>query len=223
MIRLSRLMTAAALLALLPAGPLAAQQPAPMVSPAPMMGPASAPLPRKLPAPELAALLRKGGYVLLMRHTNSPNERPTAATAEPGNTALERQLDAKGHADAREFGAAIKRLGIRFGKVYASPTFRARAVVADAGLTASETPAFLDTPTPETREASAAALTALLKQPVPKGADVVIITHFPNVTAALGPEGRGLGEGDAAVIKPEGKSFTLVGALAIGDWATLGR
>jgi phosphohistidine phosphatase SixA len=200
----------------------AAQQPAPQPAP-PMMGPAAAPLPRKQPAAQLAALLRQGGYVVLMRHTNSPNAIPDAASAAPGNTAPERQLDAQGHADATAFGAAIRRLGLRFAQVWSSPTFRARQVVADAGFPASETPVFLDVPVPQAREASAAALSALLRQAPPAGTNVLVITHFPNVSAVLGPEGRGLGEGDAAVIKPEGDHFTLVGAFAIADWPALGR
>jgi phosphohistidine phosphatase SixA len=205
----------------------ATAQPAPMPAPATtgpaMMGAAQAPLPRKLPPERLAAMLRHGGYILLMRHTNSPNARPEAAMAAPGNATLERQLDAKGHADALSFGAALKRIGIRFSAVHSSPTFRAHQVAADAGLSIADSPSFLDAPTQGAGEAAAAALSALLRQPQAKGSNALVITHFPNVTGVLGPEGRGLGEGDAAVIKPMGNRFILIGALSIADWPTLGR
>jgi phosphohistidine phosphatase SixA len=224
-LRPSRAALLAALLVAWPAPTttlLAQPAPAPLAG-GPMMGPAQAPLPRKLPPERLAAMLQRGGYVVLMRHTSSPNQRPEPGNAAPGNATLERQLDAKGHADALAFGAALKRLGLRFASVRVSPTFRARQVAADAGLPVTDTPAFLDVPPQTAADQSAAALSAVLRQPTPPRANVLLITHFPNVAAVLGPEGRGLGEGDAAVIRPGRTRFRLVGAIAISDWQALGR
>ncbi len=67
----------------------------------------------------LVTTLRQGGYVLLMRHASSPPTPPTAASAEPNNTKLERQLDETGRSSARAMGEAIKTLSVpleRFGR-----------------------------------------------------------------------------------------------------------
>lgn len=79
--------------------------------------------------------LRNGGYIIFMRHANAPGELPTAATAAPGNSNLERQLDETGRRDAIAFGDAIRRLGIPISSVERSPTFRTRQTVDLAGFT----------------------------------------------------------------------------------------
>jgi hypothetical protein len=48
----------------------------------------------------LVKALRQGGYVLVMRHTSSPRDAPTRASANPDNVKLERQLDETGRATA---------------------------------------------------------------------------------------------------------------------------
>ena len=85
---------------------------------------------------EVLAALRNGGYIIFMRHANAPGELPTSATAAPGNDGLERQLDEKGRNDARNFGDAIRRLGIPVSSIEVSPTFRTRQTAALAGFTA---------------------------------------------------------------------------------------
>jgi hypothetical protein len=87
---------------------------------------AAAPLAgQTLPRNQLAAALRAGGYVIVMRHANSPRQGLDAATANPDNTRRERQLDEAGRRDATAMGAALKRLQIPFNEVLASPTYRA--------------------------------------------------------------------------------------------------
>jgi hypothetical protein len=46
----------------------------------------------------LVAALKRGGYVVVLRHASSPREVLNERTAHPDNTARERQLD---EADAR--------------------------------------------------------------------------------------------------------------------------
>src|SRR5687768_15221725 len=69
--------------------------------------------------------LRSGGYVLVMRHAHSPRELPDAASAQPDNVNLERQLDAEGRAAAKAMGIAVRDLEIPIGQILTSPTFRA--------------------------------------------------------------------------------------------------
>ena len=77
-----------------------------------------------IPAATLASL-RDGGFVIVMRHANSPRQTPDAATANADNTGRERQLDAAGRRDASAMGAALKRLRIPFNEILSSPTYRA--------------------------------------------------------------------------------------------------
>ena len=52
----------------------------------------------------LAKGLQHGGYVIVMRHANSPREAPDPQTANPDNTNRERQLDQEGRTTAVAMG-----------------------------------------------------------------------------------------------------------------------
>ena len=66
-----------------------------------------------LSGPDLAAALRTGGYVILMRHASSPRNPPDARTANADNPTLERQLDEGGRSSAQALGEALRQLRIR--------------------------------------------------------------------------------------------------------------
>ena len=70
----------------------------------------------------LVEALKRGGYVLVMRHASSPRETPDAKIANPDNTTRERQLDETGRTTATAMGAALKQLAIPIGQVFTSPT-----------------------------------------------------------------------------------------------------
>src|SRR6185503_1662507 len=78
---------------------------------------------------ELVAALKQGGYVIVMRHANSPQVRPDPAAAAQGNTGVERQLSENGHKTAHAMGDALKTLRVPIGTVLSSPTFRTRETV----------------------------------------------------------------------------------------------
>src|ERR1700674_1805396 len=82
----------------------------------------------------LVKALRQGGYVILMRHTSSPNEAPDQKTANAGNVKLERQLDQAGRTTATAMGTALRDLKIPVGEVLTSPTYRALETVRYAQL-----------------------------------------------------------------------------------------
>src|SRR5580658_579508 len=77
----------------------------------------------------LVEALQKGGYVIVMRHANSPREVPDAKSANPDNTKPERQLDAEGRTTATAMGKALRNLKIPVGEVLVSPTYRAMETV----------------------------------------------------------------------------------------------
>jgi phosphohistidine phosphatase SixA len=175
-----------------------------------------------LPRAALVAELRKGGYVIVMRHANSPRETPDATTANPDNSMRERQLDASGRRDASAMGAALKRLGIPIGEVLSSPTYRAleTARLVDAGKARPMEQLGNEgmSATDETRA------TWLRKEVARKtsGGNRLLITHGPNVSAAFPQDASGMAEGEALVFDPRSaKGPVMVQRIRIDEWAGL--
>lgn len=179
----------------------------------------------ELAGPELAKALRHGGYVLVMRHASSPASPPPAAEADPGNPTRERQLDAAGRAAATAMGEAIRKLHIRVGRVWSSPTYRALETARLAGLP-KPTPAPQIGDHGQSMSAATGDQSDWLKaraaeRPRP-GTDTVLITHQPNVAAAFGEDAKGLGDGEALVFRPEGAGKAeLVARIPMNDWPKL--
>lgn len=175
-----------------------------------------------VPRNALAAELRSGGFVILMRHANSPRELPDAATANPDNPKRERQLDAAGRRDAAAMGAALKRLGIPIGEVLSSPTYRAleTARLIDAGKARS-----VEQLGNEGMSASDEARTTWLRNEVARrstGGNRLVITHGPNVTAAFARYASGMAEGEALVFDPRGANGpVMIQRIRIEEWAGL--
>jgi phosphohistidine phosphatase SixA len=177
---------------------------------------------------ELLANLRHGGYVILMRHASSPREAPDAAHMNADNTKGERQLDEMGIQSAQAMGDALHHLGIPIGQVLSSPTFRALQTVKFARLGQATTfPELGDGGQNMQADKSgtrAAWLLSRAAQMPLDGTNTVIVTHFPNITEAFSQSAAGLADGEALVIKPDGRGGApVVMRLKIDEWATLGR
>ncbi|HVZ23564.1 MAG TPA: histidine phosphatase family protein [Vicinamibacterales bacterium] len=179
-----------------------------------------------LQEPALVDALRRGGYVLVMRHASSPAQLPDARHADPENTARERQLDDTGKATATAMGRAIRRLGIPVAQVLSSPTYRARETARLAELPAPAT-----VPELGDRGKSMQAITPAdgrwlaerAQQAPPRGANVLLITHAPNIAAAFPTVGP-TQDGEMLVFEPNGQGgASLVGRIPIGDWPNLHR
>lgn len=180
------------------------------------------------PGPELIKALQGGGYVIVMRHASSPRTPPAPAEVDPGNTGAERQLDKAGKTAAAEMGAAIKALRIPIGEVWSSPTFRAVQTVRLAGLPPARTaPELGDGGGPGMQAAAAgqaAWLKALAARPPKAGADVLVVTHFPNITAAFGQDAAGIADGEALVFHPVANGAPeLAGRIRIEEWPALAK
>lgn len=195
----------------------------------PAIAMAAAPTPDPSPAsarPALLSALRAGGLVVVMRHAHSPNTPPEAAQAEPDNTQRERQLDDAGRDTAIAFGASLRRLRVPVGRVYSSPTFRALQTVRLAKLPTPQTPAQLgDSGQSMQGDASGsrgAWLRMLAAEPPKARTNTWIVTHFPNITEAWPDDTKGLADGEALVLRPDGRGGTmLLGRLHMEDWASL--
>jgi phosphohistidine phosphatase SixA len=188
------------------------------------LGLAAAPLAAQtLPRGQLAAALRAGGYVIVMRHASSPHDPPDAAHANPDNTGHERQLDETGRGDAKAMGAALKRLKIPVNEVLASPTYRAleTARLLDVGKARAE-PELGNQGMTATGAAGAVWLRQLVARNTASGGNRLLITHGPNMSAAFPDDSAGMGEGEALVFDPRGKDGpVMVQRIKIGEWAGL--
>ena len=175
-----------------------------------------------LDARQLVESLRKGGLVIVMRHASSPREVPTKETAAAGNTKLERQLDETGRATATAMGNALAQLRIPITTVLSSGTFRALQTVKLAGLGEPAVAAELGDGGQSmqvTSDAQSAWLKARVTQ-APASGNVLLVTHMPNVSRAF-PEWGAVADGESVVLRPDGKSFTVLGRIKIEEWPTL--
>jgi phosphohistidine phosphatase SixA len=173
-------------------------------------------------AEDLVASLKKGGYVLVMRHASSPGQTPDKQSAHPDNVKMERQLDEAGRAGAAGMGKALRDLKIPVGDVLSSPTYRAMET---ARLAQLPNPAShpelgdLGRSMQGVSEAEAAWLRARASR-LPKGTNTIIVTHSPNIARAF-PEWGTVAEGEAIVVGPVGAGRTgAVGRIKIGQWPT---
>ena len=172
----------------------------------------------------LVAALRQGGYVLLMRHTRSPEARPDKIAADPENTNLERQLDQVGRDTAGAMGEAIKKLRIPIGDVLSSPTYRALETVRLASLGRAQGFAELGDggqSMQRVQEKPAEWLRKRVAEPPRAGTNTIMVTHLPNITAAFGQAASAV-DGEALVFLPNGKGGAeFVARVKIEEWPAL--
>jgi phosphohistidine phosphatase SixA len=181
-----------------------------------------------LDGPALINSLRKGGYVIVMRHPSSPFTVPDKAQADPGNTKLERQLDDAGRKTAQEMGEAFRRLHIPVGEVLSSPTYRAVESVRLAKFGQAKTLAQLDDGGQSMQSNADDERSTWLRKKVTesprKGTNTVIVTHTPNLTGAFGQDAAGVAAGEALIFHPTGKpQADLVTRIKIEEWPKLAR
>jgi phosphohistidine phosphatase SixA len=171
----------------------------------------------------LVKALQKGGYVIVMRHANSPREVPDKKAANPDNTKPERQLDEEGRTTATAMGKALRDLKIPIGEVITSPTYRALETVKYAQLGKPRPIDELDENGQSMKggtEAQAVWLRNAVKK-FPTGTNTILVTHSPNIRSAF-PELADVAEGEAMVYGPDGKGgATLVGRIKIEEWPGL--
>lgn len=173
----------------------------------------------------LVSALRQGGYVLVMRHANSPGQPPDKAAADAENLRVERQLDAAGRDSARAMGEAVKALRIPMGDVLSSPTYRALQTVKLASLGTAKTVTELDEGAGGMQSNSEGARVTWLKAKVGEapraGTNIMIVTHAPNIKGSFGIDAAA---GETIVFKPDGKGGALeVARIKIADWSALAK
>jgi phosphohistidine phosphatase SixA len=175
-------------------------------------------------APEkLLPELRKGGYILFIRH---PKTNPDQADTDPlhlDNIKAQRHLSDEGRQQAKALGEAFRALKLPIEKVIASKFYRAQeaAKLLDVGAVSAE----LDVTegglvvTPRENDRRAKALRSLLSTRPAEGKNLVIVSHKPNLQDAAGKDFGDLSEGEVVVFQPlsEGK-FKAVARVAPETW-----
>jgi phosphohistidine phosphatase SixA len=173
---------------------------------------------------KLVQALRHGGYVIVMRHASSPQAPPAKDAANPDNPGDERQLDERGITTATSMGKTIRSLDIPIGEVLSSPTYRALETIRYAKLGEPHVVAELGE-NGKSMQASSAGQAEWLRHRVtvfPKRTNTLLVTHYPNLTAAFPKEAAGLQDGEALVFGPDGAGgATLVARIKIEDWLRL--
>lgn len=144
-------------------------------------------------APDIAALLRAGACVVLIRHAATVPGIGDPANFKLGDCSTQRNLSEAGREQSRRIGQWFKSRQLRARAVYASAWCRGRDTAELAFGTHTVLPALNSTFNNNTRpEPLTQILRARLKA-VPAGEFEVWVTHQVNITALTG-EFTGMGE-----------------------------
>ena len=192
--------------------PDAAQMPPP--------APRSSAAVRKLAPAELVAELKRGGYVIYFRHTSTDFSQNDLQSKGFTDCAHQRNLTDGGRAQARAIGEAIRSLKLPIAKVLASPLCR---TMETARLITGRAAASRDVRGYATRggKPDYSALERLLATPPAAGTLRIVASHGnPFIAIAGSPR---LDEGEAAVIRGDGKRWTIVARIKVAEWAALAQ
>ena len=172
-----------------------------------------------LPA-DVASALARGGLVLVLRHAHAPQAPPAPEAAAPGNTTPERQLDARGEAEATAIGRGLRAVGARIDRVLVSPAFRARQTASFAGFAeATASPELGDNAKSMAgvTDAQARWLRARAAE-APGQGHLLLITHAPNLTRAFPEWGGSVAEGELVILRPGADGPAVLARVLPGQW-----
>ena len=177
----------------------------------------------RLEGAALVDALRAGGYVLLLRHTETA--RGGVDSLETlDDCAAQRPLSQAGREQAREIGRAITALDIPVERVVASPFCRT-VETAELAFGATDTDSALlalasvgdDGSPPQERALEAAR--ALASEPPAAGTDTVLVGHVSTIGPLTGTSPE---EGGTIVVLPDGEGgFDVVGEIEPGGFGEL--
>ena len=171
---------------------------------------------------ELAQALRSGGLVIVLRHGATRTDQVDAEPVDFENVSAQRNLSDKGKAAARAFGEALRQVGAPVGKVYTSQFNRAYETATLAGFKdigkTSDLTYTGPSKSPEVNSSRTEAFRKLLGTAPSPGTNTVLVTHAPNIIAALGTDWSEVKEGEASIFRPASGNYTLLARVQIDDW-----
>jgi phosphohistidine phosphatase SixA len=166
--------------------------------------------------------LHTGGLVLVVRHGATDPDKADTDPLNFDNIVAQRNLNDKGKALAKAFGDALRQAGVPIGKVYTSKYNRAFETAVLAGFNNIEMTTDLTegglivSPNENIRRAEAFRKMLAV---VPKDhTNTILITHQPNIVAALGKDWFDVKEGEASVFHPVDGGYKLVARNQMDEW-----
>jgi broad specificity phosphatase PhoE len=171
---------------------------------------------------EIAQALRTGGLVIVLRHGATFADKADTDPLNFDNIAAQRNLNDKGKMLAKQFGDSLRQVGVSVGKVYTSKYNRGYETAVLAGFRDIEKTADLTegglVVSPNENNRRAEAFRALLATPPQAGTNTILVTHYPNIIAALGKDWFDVKEGEASIFRPENGSYKLLARIQMDEW-----
>jgi broad specificity phosphatase PhoE len=171
---------------------------------------------------DVVQALRAGGLVIVVRHGATFPDQADTDPLNFDNIAAQRNLNDNGKALAKAFGDALRRAGVPAGKVYTSKYNRAYETAVISGFKDIEKTADLTEGglivSPNENSRRTEAFRKMIATPPKAGTDTILITHQPNIIAALGKDWFDVKEGEASIFRPENGGYTLVARVQMEDW-----
>jgi phosphohistidine phosphatase SixA len=171
---------------------------------------------------DIAQALRAGGLVLVVRHGATFPDQADTDPLNFDNIAAQRNLNDKGKALAKAFGDALRQAGVPIGKVYTSKYNRAYETAVLAGFKDIEKTADLTEGglivSPNENNRRADAFRKMLAVAPKDRTDTILITHQPNIVAALGKDWFDVKEGEASIFRPADGTYKLVARVQMDEW-----
>jgi len=157
--------------------------------------------------------LRAGGHVALMRHADAPGGVGDPPDFRVEDCATQRNLSAKGRADAEKIGLRLKGEGIAFEKILSSPWCRCidTARLMDLGTVETEATFGNVVVMKDQRQALTTGARALITQWT-AGGNLLVVTHGANIQALAGVW---LASGEIVVVKGGSDRAEPVGRLLL--------
>ena len=174
---------------------------------------------------DIAQALRAGGLVLVVRHGATFPDQADTAPINFDDVATQRNLNDKGKALAKSFGDALRQAGVPVGKVYTSKFNRAYETAVIAGFKDIEKTVDLTEGglivTPNENNRRADAFRKMLAVVPADHTNTILITHQPNIVAALGKDWFDVKEGEASIFRPADGGYKLVARVQMDEWSRI--
>ena len=171
---------------------------------------------------DIAQALRAGDLVIVVRHGATFPDQADTDPFNLDNIAAQRNLNDKGKALAKAFGEALRQAGAPVGKVYTSKFNRAYETAVIAGFKDIEKTTALTegglVVSPNENNRRAEAFRKMLASAPKAHTNTILITHQPNIIAALGKDWFDVKEGEASIFRPANGGYTLVARVQMDEW-----
>jgi broad specificity phosphatase PhoE len=171
---------------------------------------------------DIAQALRAGDLVIVVRHGATFPDQADTNPFNLDNITAQRNLNDKGKALAKAFGDALRQAGVPVGKVYTSKFNRAYETAVIAGFKDIEKTTDLTegglVVSPNENNRRAEAFRKMLASAPKAHTNTILITHQPNIIAALGKDWFDVKEGEASIFRPANGGYTLVARVQMDEW-----